>query len=311
MIPSTLHLPLINLIATNFTTEEIDLIGSCLESRFSSHFHSGEPFGTTLRPPQAAKSMVNYFVQKGLLEQLIPIILRTESDISIVNRQVKIQGLDEFYRQLGTAGFAYEASQNAIVATSVEDDQVSWGYLKEGESYEFGFLSVDIVGNSDIQRKYSKEDIEYVYGNFFRFLKGNITKYRGKIWNWAGDGGLVAFYMGNKSRDSVRCALNIYLGMVLFNLTPKQNRFNEPIRLRIAAHMGQAPFRNDKGKILSEAINYVAHLEKKGTDTNGISISGPVFDNLDSRLQRLFQRSPEPFEGIDYYRLPMNLPALQ
>lgn len=310
MIPETLILPINNLIATNYSPEEIDLIGCQLEPRFNSHFHSGEPFGITLRPAQAAKSLVTYFQKKGMLDKLIPVLIRTENDISIIDRTLKLEGLNDFLQKLSNAGLAYDSGSNTIIEARREDDLVSWGYLKEGETYDFAFLSVDIVGNSEIQKKYPKEDIELVYSNLLSFLQSNITKYKGKIWSWAGDGGLVAFHLGNPSRDSVRCAVNIYLGMVLFNLSPKQNKFKEPIRLRIASHEGAASYREDKGKILSEAINYVAHLEKKGTPTNGIAISSSVYNLLDPRLKQIFIRDDKPFENIIVYRVDMNLPGM-
>lgn len=114
-----------------------------------------------------------------------------------------------------------------------------------------------------------------------------MTRFNGKV--WAGDGGICAFYLGNHSQDAVECSLAIHLTMHLFNLDRQRNRFHEPVAIRVAAHEGQAAYKQGKGSIFSEAINFVAHMEKRATDSGGLSISERVHGLIDPRLQRIFQ----------------------
>ena len=306
MIPETLHIPLINIIAKNFTSEEVDLLGKYFEPRFNSHLLSGEPFGITLRPEQAARTIVKYFAQKNRLNDLIILIIHSDENSSVVRRSFKIEGLTEFLQKMGGMGIIYDAASDTIIQKAAGDTD-SWGYLAEGNTYNFAFLSIDIAGNSVIQSKYPKQDIETVYANMYKIIEGTVKHYNGKIWTWAGDGGIAAFYLGNVTEDAVHSAINIQTRMIPFNLSSRRNKFLEPIHLRIAAHQGPTTYKENKGAILSEAINYVAHLEKKGTGPDAVAISREIYDELNERYRKIFKYKGV-FEEKDTYEISFNMP---
>ena len=306
MIPESLHIPLINLLASNFTTDEIDLLGKYFEPKFNSHFISGQPFGITLRPEIAAQTIVKFFAQKNQLDKLIVLIINSNENSSVIRRNVAIQGLAEFLQKMGGMGLIYDAASSAIIQKAGGESD-NWGYLAEGTPYNFAFLSIDIAGNSIIQSKYPKQDIENVYENMFKIIEGNVKHYNGKIWTWAGDGGIAAFYLGNVIEDAVNAAINIQTRMIPFNLSSKRNKFLEPIHLRIAAHQGPTTYKENKGSILSEAINYVAHLEKKGTAPDAVAISREIYDELNDRYRKIFKYKGI-FEEKDTYEISFNMP---
>jgi hypothetical protein len=59
---------------------------------------------------------------------------------------------------------------------------------------------------------------------------------------------------------------------------------------------GSVKFACDTGRIVSDVVNYAAHLEKKGTSPCGMSISDAVYAGLPPRLRKLFP-TKQPFEG--------------
>ena len=308
MLPESLHMPLVNILASNFTTEEIDLLGKYFEPKYNSHFISGEPFGITLRPEQAAQTMVKYFASKGKIEELIVLIVHSENNPTIIRKSISINGLAEFMQKMGGMGYVYDQTTDSIVKKAAGATD-TWGLLREGEIYDFTFLSIDIAGNSIIQTKYPKSDIESVYAELYSMIENTVTFYNGKIWTWAGDGGIAAFYLKNTNEDAIHAAIRIQTAMTAFNLFIHKNKFVEPIRLRIAGHHGLTAYKENKGAILSEAINYVAHLEKKGTDSDGISISRDVYEKLNERLRKVFLYR-ERFEDRDTYSVSFNYPWL-
>jgi hypothetical protein len=115
------------------------------------------------------------------------------------------------------------------------------------------------------------------------------------MWNWAGDGGLLAFRGNNREQAAVSCCLEILYSLPVFNLQP-----DKPIRddlcLRIAIDAGTVKYFEDTGRIVSNVINYAAHLEKKGTSPGALSVSGEVFDRLPKSMQSVFTAKRE-FEG--------------
>lgn len=307
MLPEALKPLLVNVLARGFSTDDIQAIGKHLEDRFNVHMASGQAFGTMLRPDQAAKTIVGYFDQKGKLEGLLGCLIQiaAHADTSILGRSVEVPEFQSFMQRLGQMGLRYDPVADRLVTADPEDLD-TWGYLQEGKVFDFSFLSIDIAGNSKIQLKYPKDEIEFVYGALLQMFRRTINRFNGKIWSWAGDGGICAFYLGNRSQDAVECALGLHFNMHLFNLDRQRNRFQEPIKIRIAAHDGQAAYKADKGSIFSDAINYVAHLEKSATEVGGISISKNAYDSLDSRLQSIFT-AKGPFEDIEIYSTSLSL----
>lgn len=309
MVPDAARPALINLLAQNFTVEEIDTIGKQIEPRFNSHLISGEPFGIVLKAEQAAKTLVNHYAPKGLLKSVIVTIihLAAHDDTSILGRRVEVRDFPAFMQKLGMLGLKYDPATADLVQTTSDLDHETWGYLKEGDLHDFAFLAVDIAGNSKIQLKYGKEEIEFVYNNFLQMLQRTVTRFNGKLWSWAGDGGICAFYLNNHSQDAVECAFALQFNLHLFNLDRTRNRFREPIRIRAAVHEGGAIYKENKGSIFSDAINYVAHMEKGATDAVGISISQTVFDAIDGRLRGVFQPRGV-FENIQVHSVSLAFP---
>jgi class 3 adenylate cyclase len=86
----------------------------------------------------------------------------------------------------------------------------------------------------------------------------------------------------------------------VFNL--KDSRIDSDIALRFGIDSGAAVYKNDRGSILSKAINFASHLEKKCTDSNSISISSTVYSLLNGKQKALFGK-PDNLEGNGYYSL--------
>jgi len=304
-IPQSIHVHLTHLIASNFTTDEINSLGKYLAPKFNAHIVSGEPFGITLRPDTAASAIVKYFAAENRIEELIILIFHLPENATIVHRpSVTINGLDEFKNKMIQAGLIYDPKIDRITVKKKDEDE-TWPGVEEGMTYPFSFLSIDIAGNSVIQSRYPQNEIEYVYQNLFNLLLAIVRKYNGRVWTWAGDGGIIAFYGDEIEEHAVQCAIEIQLSLLSFNLATRKNLFKEPIYLRVAAHAGPTLYKENKGAILSEAINYVAHLEKNGTTKGGISISKVIFDGMNSRLKKVFQYRGE-FEGIDTYAISLH-----
>ncbi len=310
MVPETLKALLATILGAGLTTEEINTLGRQFDPRFNAHILSGQPFGITFRADEAARVLVNFVAKMDRTEDLIVMVinLSVNGDRSLLGRSVALEGMDQFLQKLGSAGLQFDQVYGVLKEVSPQEKgEESWGLLRSGEVYDFSYLSIDIAGNSQIQLSYPRSEIESVYGNLFKLLQGSVSQHRGRIWNWAGDGGIVAFYLGDRMLDAVRCALDIQLSMIQFNLNITENSLREPVRLRIACHDGTTTYKENKGEILSDAINYVAHLEKKGTNPESISISRHVHGRLPPRLAKIFTPRGQ-FENQEYLSVDVKLP---
>ena len=165
--------------------------------------------------------------------------------------------------------------------------------------YPIAVVSADICQNSVLVRKYRPAVMEKVYYALWEFLKRKLDPYDGRIWSWAGDGGLLAFRGEEGVRAGVSCCLEILYTLPVFSLRPGLP-IREQMCLRLAMDFGPVKFMEDTGRIVSEVINYAAHLEKQGTAPMALSISDAAYARLPKQMQALFDTEQE-FEGRTAY----------
>lgn len=165
--------------------------------------------------------------------------------------------------------------------------------LNANETYEFAFLKIDIVEHSSITRDSPYQQIEKVFDVFEKYVEKHVSGHNGTIWGWQGDGGLCAFLgkdTTDKACNAFKAAESILTGLDNFNENNRLPR-GYRVRVRIAVHLGNAKYRGREalGRIHSEAINFVAHLESQKTNVNGISISHEVHKELTEDMQKRFE----------------------
>jgi hypothetical protein len=141
---------------------------------------------------------------------------------------------------------------------------LNWGALRDGHEYPVVIASVDICQNSELVKRHTTKVMERVYYRLWAFLKTKLDHWEGRIWNWAGDGGIFAFRGEQGVTNAVSCCLEILATLPVFNIQPDKGIADE-ICLRIGLDFGPVKFAADTGRIVSDVINYAAHLEKKGT----------------------------------------------
>lgn len=154
-----------------------------------------------------------------------------------------------------------------------------WDSLFPDALGEFCFIAIDIVGHSILVKENPYEVFERIFDAFGDLVEKHVRINKGRLWSWAGDGGLAAFYEGKnisaKVKDAIQASFSILSSLENFN---KKYAFptNDKIKVRIAVHSGYARYRKSVARIHSKDINFVCHLEHRCTHPNSISISEEV-----------------------------------
>ena len=177
----------------------------------------------------------------------------------------------------------------------------TWEDLRDGDHRLFSVLKLDVVGHSLITRNYSPSQTRDTFDALREQVDRAVAGRNGRMWGWQGDGGLIAFYEDpdTLAEDAVRCGMEVIEGLEAFNREASQ--IEDEIRIRAAAHIGVIEYREDKGNIHSDVINFVSHLEadKAKTLPNTLSASEDVVSRL-SDSKGLFSGNGE-FEGRVVY----------
>ena len=283
------------ILSDNFNAAETDKIGGLIIPGYSSHEACGESRHITISDAKTAAILVDCLNRDKKIFDLIKLIIELDGSM-LGGRQVEINGLESFLNKLSRSGINYDFRKRKLLHSRKDiQNFVNWGSLKDGKNYQFTIVSIDITGNSGLVRKNGAKKMEKVYFHLRQFLERKVAEYDGRIWNFAGDGGLVAFTFKGHEQRAVLCALDIQSSMSVFNLRPELP-INDDIILRAGIDCGKFRFSMDTGHIVSDTINYAAHLEKMDTEPGEISVSSRVRQELNGKIAKIFGADRE-FEG--------------
>ena len=296
MFDETLIKDLSELLGKSLNYKDIEAIGGYLFKNRAYNLHdvSAVDQKISISPLNAAKILVDEAERKGKLKDLF--IFTIELDGSVLNsRVVALQGLENMLYRLTRSGQYFDYSRRKFVDVDDRHSLVNWGALRDGREYAVAIASIDICQNSELVKKHKTKVMETVYYRLWEFLKAKLDTWEGRIWSWAGDGGILAFRGEENVPRAVSCCLEILASLTVFNMQPDKP-IKDDICFRIALDFGPVKFFSDTGKIVSEVINYAAHLEKKGTKPGNLSVSDAVHTRLSPAMRKVFGEEMS-FEG--------------
>ena len=300
MFDETLVKDLVELYGKSLSFNDIQSVGGYLfkNRSYSLHGAAGVDQKVSISPLNAARILVEESEKSGKLKDLFAFTF--ELDGSPLNsKTVELPGLENLLYRLSRTGTYYDFAKRKFVDVEDQYKLLNWGALRDGREYPFTIASIDICQNSELVKKHKTKVMEKVYYRFWEFLKKKLDHWEGRTWNWAGDGGLCAFRGEEGIPRAVSCALEIMATLPVFNIQPDKG-IKDEIQLRIGMDFGPVKFFADTGRIVSDVINYAAHLEKKGTQPRAISVSNLVHERLSAPMKMVFSEKRQ-FEGRDSY----------
>ncbi len=288
---------LVELIGENFKTEEVNELGRLVLGSFDSNEAAGSKNHVSISSRKSARALVDRCDQGANVPALLKLVVEVD-DATVNGKTVHVKGLETFLGKLLRAGIHYDFKTRRIVTSCEEPDELpNWGCLKDGREYDTAIVSLDIVDNSALVREYGLRRMEKLYFHLWSFLREKLAGTDGRIWSWAGDGGILAFSLKENAQRAVRFALEVQTSMPVFNLTTETPA---TVSVRLGIDTGKVKFSLDTGKIVSDVINYAAHLEKRAAGPGGVAISRPVYDALSGRIADVF-KFQGMFESKDYF----------
>ena len=299
LISPALRNDLVELISGAFGTDGTDELGRLAFRTYSSYEVAGEDAHITISRRRAARLLVEHAEERGDLATIIRLIAELDGGL-FLGKQLRVSGIESFFNSLAKVGIVYDPNKRRLYLTQEDINAMkNWGSLQDGKTYDVSVISVDIVQNSALVREYGTKTMEKLYFQIRRFLDRKLADYDGRVWNWAGDGGILAFAFADNVNRAVKCAIDIQTSLPLFNISP-ENPVERLVAVRTAVDAGPVKFHSDTGRIVSDVINYAAHLEKAATEPGCISISERVAVGANPKIMSIFEASGE-VEGFPYF----------
>ena len=286
---------LIETVGGSMVADQVEALGQMLIAGLNIHDLSGKRSNFTLSPRMAAQVLIEHLTGRGQLGDFIKLLVEMDEEV-ILGKELRIDGLAYFLQKLTETGLIYDSKKRKVIPLK-EDlaKRPDWGALKNGGTYDVTVGSMDIVGSSELVSKIGRKKMEKFFSFFWSNLAERLGPYNGRIWSWAGDGGIIAFAFKQHQVRAVRFALEMQRVMPLIN-AHHLNPIDEDVSIRIGMHCGKVGFMVDTGKIISDVINLAAHLEKKGTNPGSVSITETVWKPLPDKIRDFFDPVGD-FEG--------------
>jgi len=258
-------------------------------SDYDLYQRSGFPESIAIPQIDAARQIVRDIEQSGLITRFVEVLIDVHEN-GEMGRKIPISFLPQIIKEIESMGYAYRIQDGIFIESGDGVKTKGWGVLREGSFYDFSFLRVDIVGNTELVRMYPEKEISRLYSDLQELFGRLVENREGRVWSWEGDGGLAAFYFSNKNIDATICGIEVLLELFLYNLLDRP--IKKSLALRAAVHTGQCRFLNNTEQIESETLKRVNLIESQQTEADNLTISPGVYSDLGGKLASFFR----PFE---------------
>jgi class 3 adenylate cyclase len=162
----------------------------------------------------------------------------------------------------------------------------------EAQKQRRAFLSVDVVGSSEMKQSGPDLAVEHSFGQFRQWVEETVRRHRGQVQSAAGDGMMAAF---ESDGDALRAARDLQDGMDAFNA--QHNRLPTPFRIRCGVSAGEVAVEEGApiGHLQSPVLDRAAALQKRA-EPGDILVGGELAGAAFAELGRLVSL-PEPVHG--------------
>jgi len=238
----------------------------------------------------AARQIVRDIKQLYSLPQFVELLIDVNRN-GLMGRQIPIRSLKRIIKEMEALGLLFKEEYGIFVEDPRRGRTRNWGVLREGEIYEFSFLRLDIVGNSELVRRHEKQKVEQAYEDLKRIMERIVIRREGRIWRWEGDGGLATFYFGHKNIQATLAGSEILLEIFMYNLL--ECGLLEPLRVRMAVHTGPCRYFNSLENLQSDTLRRLERIESNYTLPDSLTLSPGVYTDLGTKLGSFFSAFKE------------------
>ncbi len=256
---------------------------------------SGIPRNIPISNQNAATQIVNDMLRANRFIDLVEVLVKV-STIGYMGRKYSIKYLRTLITNLQKEGFVYDESTGQLFEDSRMRATPNWGRLLNGDQKSVAVLRLDIVGNSELVKNESAQNIERAYTDLRNIVERAVLIRAGRLWSWEGDGAVAAFVFGKKEKAV------LLAGMEILNELFFYNRLHSPLsaslNVRVAAHVGLMRYNTDLTELLKDQIiKEVIMLEGKSTAIDSFSVSPGLFMYIDTVMQDLFTKKKDKYFG--------------
>jgi hypothetical protein len=253
---------------------------------YNLHERTGYPASVPIPNKEAARQIVQDFIDSSQFLTFVQTLLAIDA-YGISGRRCRIPRLKDIIYEIMEMGYLFDSDSLTFIEDPSKKISRNWGVFKEGDELLLTFLHVDIVGNSELVRKYNAAQIEETYRFLHNLVMRICEKRNGRIWNWEGDGGLIAFNYADKNTCAVLSGMEILHELFIFNRL--YCPLDEEVRVRIVVHNGPCEYQENFSDIKSDTLDSILEIETEYAEPQTMIISDSVYPSLDPHISEVLK----------------------
>ncbi|MCR9141199.1 MAG: hypothetical protein NXI24_03040 [bacterium] len=280
-------------IGTDLNSDQMRKIMGDFDGRFDPHSESGFERGLDMPRPVLAETIVRYLKDDWRLLDFLSHLLGEEDSNTGSGGVVKLRHKDRLFRVLRARSYVYDGERRRFIKDQQHEKTPDWGFLREGDSENFTFLSVDMVDSSSLGEENAANRINHTLFNYKEFVRNFVEGEDGRVWSWDGDGGLAAFIGTDSTKQAMLAARGVLAYLPHFNASGNKLGNGEFLSLRLAVHYGYCSFSLDRKQLNSRDVNEVERLQKEVARSDELALSDEAYRRLGAEKRHLFQSAEE------------------
>lgn len=273
---------------------------------YDLYARTGFPTSIAIPNKDAARQIVSDIVKSGQFLELILLLVEV-GEKGHMGRRYAIPYMREILRGVYDMGFLYDPANKIFMENPELNRTRNWGALREDTTYTLAFLRIDIVGNLKIVRENPAEKVNAAYDALREMTYQAVGRRNGRIWGWDGDGGVGAFFVGNRNQSAVLAGMELLHEIFIYNRVSCP--LKDPVVIRAAVHSGPFDYTTDEEEMkANETVKRTTRIESKHTKPGTLTISPVVKLMLDHIVAVEFT----PFMGkdhLEYFNYALELEA--
>lgn len=267
-------------LAQSMNTHTMVALAAKLIPNYNLHKRTGFPTSIPVPNKDAARQIVTDMANQGLFMDFVLLLVEVGQK-GLMGKKYSIPYMKEIISGIFDMGYLYDSANQLFVENPASSITRNWGALNKGREYIFAFMRLDIAGNTMIVRENNINEVQKSYDDLRDTVTKAVLKRNGRIWSWDGDGGLGAFFFGNRQQSAVMAGKEILHELFFYNLM--DCRLKNPLQIRVAVHSGAFEYTADEEELkASETVKRVMEIESMYTKPQTMTISTPVKLMLDS-----------------------------
>ncbi len=280
-IPSALKTQCIRSLAASMDSHTITHMVRTIFPGYDIYERTGFPESLAIPNQNVATQVVEDVIAENKFLSFVELLIHAQ-DFGIMGRRYPVSHLREIIKGTYDLGFVFDKETQSFVENPRYRRTRNWGVLESGLEYTIVFLRVDIAGNTALVKKHPADVVENTYKDLRRIVTEASEKRNGRIWLWEGDGGIVAFYFGNRHAGAVLSAMDIIHRLFIYNRV--ECRLSEPLKIRVGIHAGPCEYTENEEELkMHETVKEVFAVERE-TKLNTFNVSVVVRVMLDEFL---------------------------